>query len=372
MNYKGVVDNLELNRERRLNGDVVAIPYPFRRLSEFLPGIEQGKYYITTSFQKGAKSQFTNFTFVFSVIDWYLKNRDTTNIKPKIKVFSLEVSSNLYILSAISYKLFMDYNIIINPQKLRSVFQNYILDKKILDIIKSEPFVKWLKEFENIVDIIDDLRNPTGIAKNVIAYAESHGKYTYREIDWEEDGKIKKKRVINDYIPDDPNEFVIILTDHISLLNPESGLTLHETISRFSSKYCLLFRDRYNYTIVNVQQQSASGQATAYDYKGELVLDKVKPTPYDLADNKLTGRDCNLMFGLFYPYYYNIKEYNNIDLTRIGDNHRELSVLLNRDGMSNLKLDLMFLGAANHFRELPKDMSQNVYNKINEYKQIEV
>lgn len=370
--YDGVIKKLEENRDKRLKGDITAIPYPFPRLSYYLPGIEQGKYYIVTSFQKGAKSQFTNYTFVFSVVDWYIKNRGLVSIVPKIKVFSLEVSRELYILSAISYKLFQDYKIIISPQKLRSVFQDYILDKHILKIIKSEEFQIWLNEFENIVEIIDDVRNPTGIAKNITAYAESNGEYTYGEIDWQEKGKTIKKKVRTGYIPNNPNEFMMIITDHIGLLSPESGMSLHETISKYSSDYCLQFRDRFNYTVVNVQQQSAAGQSAMYDFKGNLVIDKVKPTPFDLADNKLTSRDCNLMFGLFYPYYYEIENYNGIDLKRIGDNHRELSILLNRDGMSNLSIDLLFLGAANHFRELPKEMSQKIYDKVNEFKKIEI
>lgn len=364
---KKVIKTLEDNRIRRLNGDVVAIPYPFKRVSEYLPGIEQGKYFIVTSAQKGAKSQFTNFTFVFSVVDWYIENKYNTDIKPNIKVFSLEVSRDLYILSAISYKLFNKYGIIISPQKLKSVFQNYILDIDILNIIKSVEFQLWLKEFEDIVEIIDDVRNPTGIAKNVISYAESNGEYEYGEIDWEEKGIKTKKRVKTSYTANNENEFVIIITDHIGLLTTESGMTLHETMSKYSSEYCLLFRDRFNYTIINVQQQSASGQSAAYDYKGQLVLNKVKPTPYDLADNRLTARDCNLMFGLFYPYYYDIYNYNGIDLNKVGNNHRELSILLNRDGLSNLSLDLMFLGAANHFREFPININENVYRKVEDF-----
>jgi hypothetical protein len=78
------------------------------------------------------------------------------------------------------------------------------------------------------------------------------------------------------------------------------------------------------------------------------------------------------MLGLFYPYYYEIENYNGLDLRKIGNNHRELSVLLNRDGLSNLSIDLLFLGAANHFRELPKDINKAVYDKIEEIKQLEI
>jgi len=288
---ENVISKLESNRNRRLKGELVAIPYSLNRLSEYLPGIEQGKYYIVTSAQKGAKTQFTDYMFVFNVVDWYIANKDNTSIKPKIFYFSLEISKELKILSAISYKLFKSHNIIISPQKLRSVFSSYILDEKILNIIKSPEFQEWLRIFEEIVVINDNIRNPTGILKFVNSYAEKNGKQTYTTMDWEENGKIIQKKKKDAYYPNNPDEFVIVITDHIGLLNPEKGMSLHETMSLFSSNYCLQLRDKYNYSIVNVQQQSAQSQDSAFDFKGGLVVDKVKPTPYGLADNKLTARD---------------------------------------------------------------------------------
>jgi hypothetical protein len=317
-------------------------------------------------------TQYTDFTFVFSIVDWYIENKEKTNIKVKIKYFSLEISRELKILSAISYKLFKSYGIIISPQKLRSVFKSYILDEKILNIINSKEFKDWLHIFESIVEIHEDVRNPYGIYLNVKAYAESNGKYEMEKILWEDKGKVVEKEVIKRYIPNDPNEFVIVVTDHVSLLQPERGATLHQCISDFSSNYCLKFRDRFGYTVVNVQQQSADSQTSAYDFRGDLVINRVKPTPFGLGDNKLTARDCNIMFGLFYPFYYDIDNYNSINLNRIGNHHRELSILLNRDGICNLAIDLLFLGAANHFRELPSKMNENIYNKIEEYQKIEI
>lgn len=368
-----VVKKLEENRERRLNNDVVAIPYSFERLSTYLPGIEQSKYYCVTGAQKSGKTQVADFLFVFSVVDWYIKNKHTTNIKPKIIYFSLEVSRELKILSAISYKLFQDYKIIISPQKLRSVFQNYILDETILSIIKSPEFTAWLKEFEDIVEIHESVRNPTGIYKTVKAYAESHGKYEHEDIPWQnDDGSYTTRRVIKRYIPNNPDEFVIIINDNTNLLQPESGGSLAEAMHLYSSRYCLEFRDRFKYIPVDIQQQSGDSQSSAFDFRGDLVVNKVKPDPWGLGDNKRTARNFNLMMGIFYPWYYEIPSYNGINLERIGDNHRELSILLNRDGLSNLSIDLMFLGAANHFRELPREINDNVYKVIKKYTDNEV
>jgi hypothetical protein len=67
------------------------------------------------------------------------------------------------------------------------------------------------------------------------------------------------------------------------------------------------------------------------------------------------------MISLFYPRRYNIENYQGIDLTRIGDNHRELMINLNRNGISNASIQLMFLGSSSFFSELPRQLTEFDY-----------
>jgi hypothetical protein len=139
-------------------------------------------------------------------------------------------------------------------------------------------------------------------------------------------------------------------------------------MGKFSSDFCLQLRDKYNCCICNVQQQSAASESQQFTNKGDTIVDKLKPSADGLADNKLCGRDCNLMLGLFYPARYGIKEYKDWDINRIGKNHREFLILLNRDGEGSASLQLYFNGASNYFRELPQKPELGIYNKIDQYK----
>jgi len=123
---------------------------------------------------------------------------------------------------------------------------------------------------------------------------------------------------------------------------------------KYSAHYCLEFRDRFGYTICNVQQLSASSAMQQFTTRGESILEKIRPSPDGLADMKLSSRDCDLMISLFNPAAYNIEEYNGIDLKRMGPWHRELYVNLNRHGLSNASIQLYFNGAVNEFMELPR------------------
>lgn len=289
-----VIKELEDNRQKRLNGDLIAIPWStLPRLSKVLPGVRQRHYTIISSQTKGGKSQIANFLYMFEPIEWYLKNRSTTEISLKIIYFSLEISRDLLIIQAISYRLFRQYGIIISPDNLQSIFQDYTLDERVLSIIKSPEFQMWLKEFESIVEIIDDVRNPLGIMKLVQAYAESNGKYEYTQKPFKgDDGSINMKTVIDRYIPNKPNEYVIVIVDHASIIQKQQNhSSLHEAISELSSEHFLKMRDRFGYSPVLIQQQAASSMEAQYTVRGDIIVDKMKSTAEGLAENKTTARD---------------------------------------------------------------------------------
>jgi hypothetical protein len=82
------------------------------------------------------------------------------------------------------------------------------------------------------------------------------------------------------------------------------------------------------------------------------------------------------MIGIFSPYKYKEEVYEGWDLTRIRDYHRELSIILNRNGRSNITQQLFFNGASSFFRELPLNPSpetrQAVYKSIDGYRNEEL
>ena len=291
-----VIDSLKNNRDKRLRGDVIAIPWSLTRLSRLLPGVEKRNYYLISANQKSGKTQLADFLFVIEPIEWIIRTK--ANIRLKILYFSLEINSESKILQAISYKLNKDYKISISPQYLRSTFGGYVLNENILSVIQSRDFQTWLAKFESHVSYIDSIRSPDRIHAFVKGYAEKHGSH------------IMDGETIVGYKPTDPDEHVIIITDHISLLTPDAGETLHNTMYKYSAQYCLEFRDRYGYSVVNIQQQSASSAAQQFTSRGDSIIEKIRPSPDGLADMKLSSRDlqefCQKIWkcGLFYVYLY--------------------------------------------------------------------
>jgi hypothetical protein len=362
--YKKVIDKIKLNKQRRLEGKYNCIPWSnLPKLCKIIPGIEQEQYVIVTASSKVGKTQLGDFLYVLEPYK-FIKENPNCGLSLKIFYFSLEISKEKKMLSLLSNKIFKETGKIISSQNLNSKFKDYILDDETETLL--DKYHSYFSEFEKTVEIIDNIRNPYGIFLYMKQYAEANGKYVTKEIDWYDDisKKTIKKKVNDYYEPDNPDELVIVFTDHISLLLPEKGQILHQAMSKYSSDYCLHMRDKFKYCVVNVQQQSAEQEKQQFTNQGESVLAKLRPSADGLGDNKLTGRDCNLMFGLFAPHRYNIKNHNTYSIERLKDNYRELSVLFNRDGQGFCTDDLLFNGAVNYFEEAPELKTEEDYKKV--------
>lgn len=256
-------------------------------------------------------------------------------------------------LSAFSNILYVKEGIRVNPTQLKSTKADNILSEEVLAIIdKYEPY---FTKIEEIVEFVDDIKNPTGIYKFVRNYAHSHGTQHYKTVEFvnNKTGEVKEQKIDDYYTPDDPEEYVIVLIDHISLIGTETlngkKLSLHESIVKLSSDYLITLRNKYNYIPVVIQQQASSQESVE-----NMKHNRLKPTLDGLGDCKLTQRDANVVLGLFSPFRHEIPTYYNYDITKFKDNIRFLEVLASREGGGGTICPLYFDGAVNYFKELPK------------------
>lgn len=163
----------------------------------------------------------------------------------------------------------------------------------------------------------------------------------------DEFGEQKTVDRIMGYKPNDPDEYVIIITDHVGLLQEESGKDKRQTIRKFS-EYMMELRDYYRYIPVIVQQQASEVQSME-----AFKMNRISPTPGALADCKDTRYDVNVMLGLTNPFAAGVTPWKEYDITKLRDHQRFLEVMLSRDGTANAVKALYFDGAVSYFKELP-------------------
>jgi hypothetical protein len=303
--------------------------------------------------------------FVFDVVDQVFDHPEW-DIDLHIKYFCLEESKINFMQSLMSYKMYHT-----DAPHRKSVTQMNSIGSTVdpLTIEMAESNTKYWKRFERVVDVIDDVRHPTGIFKKTEEWLEANGKWIMKEKNFIniETGNNYTKEVRDYYVSNHPNRYVIIIVDHISLINQERFegvlMSLHQSMTKLSSDYFLQLRDKYNCTIVNVQQQAAESEKQQFNFRGQSIESKLEPSLANLGDNKLTARDVDLAFGLFAPDRYEIDTHMGYNVTAMQDHIRSLKILKFRDGISNVKIGMFFDGAVGCFEELPAEMGTSEYSE---------
>ena len=360
--FDNVKSYLDSRRERAEKGLYNCIPLPFERFRNFLPGTQMGKYIIVTASQKIGKTKFCDFVYIYEPLFFIIEHPE---VRIKVLYFCLEESPRKKYIEFLSHLLYRLDRIEISPVDLESTNKDKPVPAYILDKLSSDKYQTYIKKFEQMVEYIDDNRNPTGINKKCREYALSHGHLNFVEVDAKGiDGTTVKKQIVdtvNPYTPDDPEEYRLIILDNTSNVSTEQGLSKRESIEKLS-KHFITLRDQLNYTIVLIQHQMQA-QEGIENFK----LNKIKPSSDGLADAKTTTRDANMVIGLYSPFKYGFTEYEKYDITKFRNYIRFMEVLEDRDYGANGNIcPLYFDGSSSFFKELPRPDNNYALQKVYE------
>lgn len=278
--FSSVMSYLKGRRERALNGLYNCIPWPFPRFRKFLPGTQMGKFIIVTANQKVCKTKFCDFVYVYETLFFIMQHPE---VKVKIFYFCLEESPRKKFIEFQCHLLYRLDNIIISPTELESTDKDYPVPEHILNLLESDKYQAYIKKFEEMVEYIDNEKNPTGINKRCRDYALSHGHLNFKTVQAKDaiTGKMIEKQIIdpvNPYTPNDPEEYRMVILDNASNIATEQGMKKMEAIEKVA-KHAITLRDQLNYTFVLIQHQ-AQAQEGIENFK----LNKIKPSSDGLAD----------------------------------------------------------------------------------------
>lgn len=376
MNFKDIYSKIVQNKLNHDNGYFNCIPFMgMERLEKYLPGIEQSTYYLIAAASGVGKSKLARYLFIHNPI-MFLENNPDSDIQLDILYFSLEESKEKVILAEISKYLYTQHKLNLSIKQLSSVGRYNVLSTE--DLQKVQQAEEHVNNFLKRVKIFDNVRNATGIYKTVRDFALTIGTYydkndtplTPQEVHNVKIRVGESYKKVSYYKTHNPKHYVIVLIDHISLLQPETGETLWQSMNKMSSNYCLHIRDKFGFIPVVVQQLAADKERIEANFSRADLVQKLEPSLDGLGDNKTIARDVNIALGLFAPDRYKITEHNGYDITRFRDRYRSMNIMKSRDGIANKKLPLFFNGAVDFFKELPKvdelEKMRLVYEHINQ------
>lgn len=328
------------------DGKINGIPFAIKEVRKELPCITRGSFVGITAGSKGAKTQLMNNIIIFNSILYAYEHPDLLRVK--ILFFGLEESPEDILMRFISYLLYVKsgYKIRVDHSVLISSDKEHLLSDNVYNIIKSDEIQDILKFYDNNVIFYEE-NNSVGIDKRVNEYADTHGVTT--AVAWKKDESGNQKPIKTTYKPNDENEYVFVVIDHISLVSPVKGeLNLTAAINNVSHN-CVRYKNKYKYIPVLVQQQAAQETQGLQ----ARMSNNIRSTKAGLADSKSTGNDFTLLLGLTNPYAMEVDNYLGYDVTKLKGYFRLFEIILNRHGQSNGLYPLFFDGAVNYFQTLP-------------------
>lgn len=337
--------------DRGLSGLNKGIPHGFDRLVEYIPDIQKSTYYLIGAEAATGKSAFAYNTFMLNPLDYYLANKDTSDIKLDILLYSFEISKDKVFAKAVCRDIYKRYNELLDINYILSRGKYRISDEHYKLVIESAQRLECLSDNIHIQDIPV---NPTAIWRDIINFSKNNGAGIGGD----------NGCTIGDYISTHKNHYVIVIIDHISLSLKERGFNTKEVIDKLS-EYLVLFRNKLGITPVVIQQLNRSNSSA-----DRFKLERVEPQLSDYKDSGNTIQDADIVLSLFSPHRYEIQHNRKYDIARLKDRYRNLGILKNRDGESDKNLGLLFVGECGYFSELKKAdlMSYHDYDEVQSIK----
>ena len=336
-----IFDDVISKIERGQKGLNKGLPMGFDRLVQYVPDIQQGTYYLIGGETGTGKTAFADNCFLYNPYD-YIKKNPGCKMKMKMIYWSFEIDKISKITKAVCKKLYTDYGIVTDINFVLSRGKNRISQEIYDKVLQTRDYFEQL---EDVLEIFDGAMNPTGINRYMLDYARANGEYRMKTVDNGKGGTIE---VFDKYIPNDPNLYTMIMVDHVSLTKKEQGMKTKEVVDRLS-EYMIPLRNNFGFIPIIVQQIGRGNSTT-----DRMKMDKLEPQLSDFKDSGNTQQDANVIMSLFSPKRYELDDFRGYDITKLKDRFRSLTVLKNRDGESDVRVGLQFVGEVGHFGELPK------------------
>lgn len=315
------------------------IPFPFDGMSERL-GMKQSLYHLVGGEPGSGKSAFTDLVYVLHAYEWWKKKGEKQGMDLEIYLRSMERSREYRVAKWVCWVLFRKYGILLSPKELLSWGPG---DTKINEDVYEK--IQQTRRFfdkmqDEVLTIIDGPKNPTGIRNHMQGIAERNG-------------EIKKPNEVEvNYYPDNEDNIVIYILDHIGALRSERGFGNKQNLDKMS-EYMQTARDRFGFMTVAINQFNRS-LGDSLRRKGT-----VEPEKQDFKGSGNMYEDADAAVALFNPHEYHMDTNLGYQIGKFvtdeGFNrYRSAYILKNTYGADNVGFGLNFIGEIGHYRKLPK------------------
>jgi hypothetical protein len=317
-----------------------------------VPGFIPGEHIIITGNTGSGKSRFTRKILIKD----FMKYAKSKGFPIKIFLNSLEETPSKVAATLISDWLYAKHRKEYSYYDIMGYREDPLPDEDMNMIREAKAKCEEIYEDLSVVHI----PSVTGFYKEVRDFMYSRGK-VFQGKRLEEIKQVDFGSPWDIYVPNDPNQIVICISDTV---DKYPGETIrgkyheqYDAIKVFSSYFMRqLLGMKMGVMTALIQQQVNDKEKIDTNYQGKTIIEKLKPSLATLAKCKATSEDATLAFGIFDPLKVGLTDYNGYEaIDEQPWKFRSLSVLKFREGelppgaeipiKCNFKID--------EFKELP-------------------
>ncbi len=340
-----------------LNGNYKGLSNGLNRVNTYIFGVQRSCYTLIGGLSGAAKTKYIDFTILNAIQD-----AEKQGIPINVFYYSFEIDEFSKRAEWTSILIYNKYKIIVSPEKIKGL-GDFRLDAQELRLV--EEFIPEVERLFNKIKWVWESVNPTGMMKEWYRFMQSRGKFI-KEPYVDEHGQ-NKERIVK-YVNNDPNEYNIVVIDHLALAKLERDYTLKENIDKLS-EYTVMCRNLFGMTFFYLQQfNDGLSSVERAKFKGV----DLSPQQTDFKDSRSPYIDSDIVLGLMNPYKMDMevclgypikKEFSPYNLK---DRFRLLKIIKNRLSRDNISIGLLFTAEAGLFEELKpaKELQQADMDKI--------
>ena len=354
-------ERIKKNTEDYKSGIINYLPFPkLGSFTDIFPGISRGEVTCFTGTPSSGKTSLVKWLAVFNGIKWAIKN----NKRFHIHYFGLEESQTFFWYSALSWVLWEKFQLRYNVKDFECV--GTCVDEKHFGMLEAAE--KLVDKMRPYVSYYDSIYNPYGQYKTIREYAWNNGTFYQGETKITEPSF--KENAWDNYIPNNPEEFILVVTDHLLVLHPEKDKTEHQTIADCVEYGRAYMAKKFNYSVVYIQHQDNTTEGNENRRNQEVLC-----TMAGLGKNKEVNKHYLNLIGITNLNRTNetgnntgIQNWNGIAIPKMGNHSRTINVLKNRYG--TLGNDTCFFdGKCCNFETLDMKNLNQYYDRVKSYSQ---
>lgn len=326
---------IDKGREGKNIGLSIGLP----KLEMYMDGLLPGTSYLIAAQSGVGKSTFSLYAFIYRPLMDYIKGQEVDR-DPHFIMFNLEMTQEQIYAKLLSMYVYEHFGEQITFKELFSRGKDTRLSDERYELVK---------QCDKFLDLLDDRL----IFHDSVLYSERYKNCVIKDLQ-----KFGTFTQDGDYIPNNPDQLIVVMIDHMSLCRASNGRSKKEEMDLISS-YSVQMRNRYNISPIHIMQFNRNANNPE-----RLKQDMQEPDSSDFKDSAAMYEDSQVVIALHSPIKFKRSSYRGYNIKELAHNFVACILLKSRFGTSDIAIGLGYYGDCSIFKELPRADQINDYERL--------